>query len=160
MAPLCLASILVGVAKASAAQQAAKDKQDAELQLQRLRTMGRKVTLDELHQNLVLLRPTRDAPDFTPAGCLTTYRAAMESFHINTHNAFLDLVSKVGNKHPDIGSRQLIDLDVLAAETGPDTISLSMLVKLVQANRAACLPPSYADLLRLLKKPDLKYIRF
>ena len=160
MAPLCLASILVGVAKASGAQKAAKDKQDAELQLQRLRTMGRKVTLDELHQNLMLLRPTRDAPDFKPADCLTTSRAAMESFHINTHNAFLDLVSKVGNKHPEIGYRDLIDLDVLAAETGPDTISLSMLVKIVLANRAACLPPSYTDLLRLAKKPDIKYIRF
>ena len=108
MAPLCLASILVGVAKASAAQQAVKDKQDAELQLQRLRTIGRKVTLDELHKAM-----------------------AMKSFHINTHTAFLDLVEKVGNKHPEIGLDTMIDLDVVAAETGPETMSLLTLVILL-----------------------------
>ena len=160
MAPLCLASILVGVANANAAQQAAKDKQDAELQLQRLRAMDRKVTIDYLHKNLVLLRPTRDASELKPAGCLTTYAAAMKSFHVNTHTAFLDLVEKVGNKHTDIGLDTIIDVDVLAAETGPETMSLSMLVKLVLANQPARLPPSYADLLRLVKKPDLKWIRF
>ena len=135
MAPLCLASILVGVAKANAAQQAAKDKQDAELQLQRLRTEGRKVTLDELH------------------------KATMKSFHVNTHTAFLDLVEKVGNKHPDIGLDTRIDLGVVAAETGPDTMSLSTLIKLVLATPGARLPPSYEDLLRLVKKPEPKYIR-
>ena len=136
MAPLCLASILVGVAKASAAQQAVKDKQDAELQLQRLRTIGRKVTLDELHKAM-----------------------AMKSFHINTHTAFLDLVEKVGNKHPEIGLDTMIDLGVVAAETGPETMSLSTLIKLVLANPGARLPPSYEDLLRLVKKPEPKYIR-
>ena len=136
MAPLCLASILVGVAKASAAQQAVKDKQDAELQLQRLRTIGRKVTLDELHKAM-----------------------AMKSFHINTHTAFLDLVEKVGNKHPEIGLDTMIDLDVVAAETGPETMSLSTLIKLVLATPGARLPPSYEDLLRLVKKPEPKYIR-
>ena len=135
MAPLCLASILVGVAKASAAQQAAKDKEDAELQLQRLRTEGRKVTLDELH------------------------KATMKSFHVNTHTAFLDLVEKVGNKHPDIGLDTIIDLDMVAAETGPETMSLSTLIKLVLATPGARLPPSYEDLLRLVKKPEPKYIR-
>ena len=135
MAPLCLASILVGVAKASAAQQAAKDKEDAELQLQRLRTEGRKVTLDELH------------------------KATMKSFHVNTHTAFLDLVEKVGNEHTDIRPDTMIDLDVLAAETGPDTMSLSTLIKLVLATPGARLPPSYEDLLRLVKKPEPKYIR-
>ena len=134
MAPLCLASILVGVAKANAAQQAAKDKQDAELQLQRLRTEGRKVTLDELH------------------------KVAIKSFHINTHTAFLDLVEKVGNKHPDIGLDTIIDVDVLAAETGPETMSLSTLIKLVLAAPAARPPPSYADLLLVMKKPEPKYI--
>ena len=136
MAPLCLASILVGVAKANAAQQAAKDKQDAELQLQRLRTIGRKVTLDELHKAM-----------------------AMKSFHINTHTAYLDLVEKVGNKHPEIGLDTMIDLDVVAAETGPETMSLSTLIKLVLATPGARLPPSYEDLLRLVKKPEPKYIR-
>ena len=135
MAPLCLASILVGVAKANAAQQAAKDKQDAELQLQRLRTEGRKVMLDELH------------------------KVAMKSFHVNTHTAFLDLVEKVGNKHPEIGLDTMIDLDVVAAETGPETMSLSTLIKLVLATPGARLPPSYEDLLRLVKKPEPKYIR-
>ena len=135
MAPLCLASILVGVAKANAAQQAAKDKQDAELQLQRLRTEGRKVTLDELHKAM-----------------------AMKSFHVNTHTAFLDLVEKVGNKHPDIGLDTIIDLDMVAAETGPETMSLSTLIKLVLAAPAARPPPSYADLLLVMKKPEPKYI--
>ena len=135
MAPLCLASILVGVAKARAAQQAAKDKEDAELQLQRLRTEGRKVTLDELH------------------------KATLKSFHVNTHTAFLDLVEKVGNEHTDIRQDTMIDLDVLAAETGPDTMSLSTLIKLVLATPAARPPPSYADLLLVMKKPEPKYIR-
>ena len=134
MAPLCLASILVGVAKANAAQQAAKDKQDAELQLQRLRTEGRKVMLDELH------------------------KVAMKSFHVNTHTAFLDLVEKVGNKHPDIGLDTIIDLDMVAAETGPETMSLSNLIKLVLAAPAARPQPSYADLLLVMKKPEPKYI--
>ena len=134
MAPLCLASILVGVAKANAAQQAAKDKQDAEARLQRLRTEGRKVALDELH------------------------KVAMKSFHVNTHTAFLDLVEKVGNKHPDIGLDTIIDVDVLAAETGPETMSLSTLIKLVLAAPAARPPPSYADLLLVMKKPEPKYI--
>ena len=134
MAPLCLASILVGVAKASAAQQAAKDKEDAELQLQRLRTEGRKVRLDELH------------------------KATMKSFHVNTHTAFLDLVEKVGNKHPDIGLDTIIDVNVLAAETGPETMSLSTLIKLVLAAPAARPQPSYADLLLVMKKPEPKYI--
>ena len=134
MAPLCLASILVGVAKANAAQQAAKDKQDAELQLQRLRTEGRKVMLDELH------------------------KVAMKSFHVNTHTAFLDLVETVGNKHPDIGLDTIIDLDMVAAETGPETMSLSNLIKLVLAAPAARPQPSYADLLLVMKKPEPKYI--
>ena len=134
MAPLCLASILVGVAKANAAQQAAKDKQDAELQLQRLRTEGRKVMLDELH------------------------KVAMKSFHVNTHTAFLDLVEKVGNKHPEIGLDTIIDLDMVAAETGPETMSLSTLIKLVLATPAARPQPSYADLLLVMKKPEPKYI--
>ena len=134
MAPLCLASILVGVAKANAAQQAAKDKQDAELQLQRLRTEGRKVMLDELH------------------------KVAMKSFHVNTHTAFLDLVEKVGNKHPEIGLDTMIDLDVVAAETGPETMSLSTLIKLVLATPGARPQPSYADLLLVMKKPEPKYI--
>ena len=59
MAPLCLASILVGVAKANAAQQAAKDKQDAELQLQRLRTEGRKVMLPSASRALSQPRSDR-----------------------------------------------------------------------------------------------------
>jgi hypothetical protein len=134
MAPLCLTSILVGVAKANAAQQAAKDKQDAEVQLQRLRTEGRKVKLDELH------------------------KVAMKSFHVNTHTAFLDLVEKVGNKHPDIGLDTIIDLDMVAAETGPETMSLSTLIKLVLATPAARPQPSYADLLLVMKKPEPKYI--
>ena len=106
------------------------------MQLQRLRTIGRKVTLDELHKAM-----------------------AMKSFHINTHTAFLDLVEKVGNKHPEIGLDTMIDLDVVAAETGPETMSLSTLIKLVLANPGARLPPSYEDLLRLVKKPEPKYIR-
>jgi hypothetical protein len=161
MAPLCLASILVEVAKASAAQQAAKDKDDAEAHLQTFRAMGAKVSLDELHKNLVLLRPSgENASDMKPAGCLTTYAATMKSFHINVHNAFLDLVEKVGNKHTDIGLDTIIDLDVVAAETGPETMSLSTLIKLVLATPAARPPPSYADLHLVMKKPDLKYIRF
>ena len=53
----------------------------------------------------------------------------------------------------------MIDLDVVAAETGPETMSLSTLIKLVLATPGARLPPSYEDLLRLVKKPDPKYIR-
>ena len=160
MAPLCLTSILVEVAKASAAQSAAKDKEDAESHLQTLRKMGQKVTLDELYKNIALLRPSGDnASDMKPTGCLTTYAATMKSFHINVHDAFLDLVTKVGNKHPDIGLDTRIDLGVVAAETGPDTMSLSTLIKLVLATPGARLPPSYEDLLLVMKKPEPKYIR-
>ena len=41
-----------------------------------------------------------------------------------------------------------------------ETMSLSTLIKLVLATPAARPQPSYADLLLVMKKPDLKYIRF
>ena len=116
---------------------------------------------DVLRENIALLQPSGDnASDTKPTGCLTTYAATTKSFHINVHNAFLDLVEKVGNKHTDIGLDTMIDLDVVAAETGPETMSLSTLIKLVLATPAARPPPSYADLHLVMKKPDLKYIRF
>ena len=126
MAPLCLASILVGVAKANAAQQAAKDKQDAELQLQGMRNMGLKVTLDGLDKNTIPAWPKGDA-------------SAMElvmAAYVKTRSAFLHLATEVGNKHPDIGLDTKIDLDVLVAETGPETMSLSSLIKIVLGTHA------------------------
>ena len=41
------------------------------------------------------------------------------------------LMMTVANKHPDVGLDTMIDVAVLAAETGPNTMSLPMLLKLV-----------------------------
>jgi hypothetical protein len=129
MPPRCLCEILMEVRKDREAQQAAKDKQDAELQLQRMRAMGRKVTLDELDKTTIPAWPRGDA----------SAMEAAKAAYIKTRNAFLHLATEVGNKHPDIGLDTKIDLDLLVAETGPDTMSLPMLVKIVLAT------PAYAD---------------
>ena len=131
MPPRCLCEILMEVRKDREAQQAAKDKEYAELQLQRMRAMGRKVTLDELDKTTIPAWPKGDASAMEAAYIKAAY--------IKTRNGFLHLATEVGNKHPDIGLDTKIDLDVLVAETGPDTISLPMLVKIVLAT------PAYAD---------------
>ena len=109
MPPRCLCEILMEVRKDRKAQQAAKDEQDAELQLQGMRNMGLKVTLDGLDKNTIPAWPRGDA-------------SAMEvtmAAYVKTRSAFLHLATEVGNKHPDIGLDTKIDLDVLVAETGP-----------------------------------------
>ena len=121
MPPRCLCEILMEVRKDSEAQQAAKDKEAAESSLRTLRAMGQKVTLDELDKKTIPTWPKGDA-------------SAMEgtkAAYIKTRSAFLRLATEVGNKHPDINLDTMIDLDVVAAETGPETMSLSTLIKLV-----------------------------
>ena len=121
MPPRCLCEILMEVRKDSEAQQAAKDKEAAESTLRTLRAMGQKVTLDELDKKTIPAWPKGDA-------------SAMEgtkAAYIKTRSAFLRLATEVGNKHPDIGLDTMIDLDVVAAETGPETMPLSSLIKLV-----------------------------
>ena len=88
-------------------EQAAGDKayDDAKVQLQQLRSMGRKTSLDELDKKVDM------------AGV--------------AEGPWMRLMMTVADKHPNIGIDTMIDLDVVAAETGPYTMPLPMLVKLL-----------------------------
>ena len=88
-------------------EQAAGDKayDDAKVQLQQLRAMGRKTSLDELDKKVDM------------AGV--------------AEGQWMRLMMTVADKHPNIGIDTMLDLDVVAAETGPYTMPLPMLVKLL-----------------------------
>ena len=94
-------------------EQAAGDKayDDAKVQLEQLRTMGRKTSLNELDKKVDM------------AGV--------------AEGPWMRLMMTVADKHPNIGIDTMIDLGVLAAETGPYTMPLPMLVKLLLTTPAS-----------------------
>ena len=54
-----------------------------------------------------------------------------EKYDVRANGALRRLAVKVGNKHADVGLDTPLDLNVLAAETGPETMSLLTLVILL-----------------------------
>ena len=70
--------------------------------------MGRKISLDELDKKVYSIDQS-----------------------VLAHGPWMALMMTVANKHPDVGLDTMIDVDVLAAETGPNTMPLPMLIKLV-----------------------------
>ena len=93
-------------------EQVAKKKEldDAFLQLKDLLTMGRKISLDELDKKVYSIDQS-----------------------VLAHGPWMALMMTVANKHPDVGLDTMIDVGVVAAETGPNTMPLPMLVKLLHS---------------------------
>ena len=67
----------------------------------------------------------------------------------DTHTLLMQLAEKVGNKHPELSLETPIDLNVLAAETGPEmpAIQLGFLIRVVISMRI--------DLLDTIKRNHL-----
>ena len=67
----------------------------------------------------------------------------------DTHKLLMQLAEKVGNKHPELSLETPIDLNVLAAETGPEmpAIQLGFLIRVVISKRI--------DLLDTIKRNHL-----
>ena len=105
-----LLNILCAINYTRDPEQVAKKKEldDAFLQLKDLLTMGRKISLDELDKKVYSIDQS-----------------------VLAHGPWMALMMTVANKHPDVGLDTMIDVDVLAAETGPNTMPLPMLIKLV-----------------------------
>ena len=68
---------------------------------------------------------------------------------VDTHKLLMQLAEKVGNKHPELSLETPIDLNVLAAETGPEmpAIQLGFLIRVVISKRI--------DLLDTIKRNHL-----
>ena len=64
-------------------------------------------------------------------GELAKNAECFEKNDVRAHAALRRLAVKVGNKYADVGLDTPLDLDVLAAETGPETMSLLTLVILL-----------------------------
>ena len=109
-----LASILDKARVARLAPIDARRKEECESTLQHWQTTGRKltVTLGELPNS---------------------YRFPFQ-YHgkVSMHEELLRLAEKVGNKHGDIGLDTPIDVTILAAETGPDTMTWPVLLGLLR----------------------------
>ena len=108
-----LCTILCAIHYTQHPEVAAGDKEyhDAFVQIQQLRTMGRKTSLDELDKKVDM------------AGV--------------DNGQWMRLMMTVADKHPDVGVDTMIDLGVLAAETGSYTMPLPMLVKLLLTTPAS-----------------------
>ena len=120
-----LLNILCAINYTRDPEQAAKKKElhDAFLQLQQLRTMGRKISLNELDKKVYAEGYIAAAgADF----CSVHQRVAGDA-----HGPWMALMMRVADKHPDIGLDTMVDVGVLAAETGPNTMPLPMLAKLL-----------------------------
>ena len=72
--------------------------------------MGRKISLDELDKKVYSIDQS-----------------------VLAHGPWMALIMTVANKHPDVGLDTMIDVGVVAAETGPNTMPLPMLVKLLHS---------------------------
>ena len=107
-----LLNILCAINYTRDPEQAAKKKEldDAFLQLKDLLTMGRKISLDELDKKVYSIDQS-----------------------VLAHGPWMALIMTVANKHPDVGLDTMIDVGVVAAETGPNTMPLPMLVKLLHS---------------------------
>ena len=108
-----LASILDKARVARLAPMDAWIKEKADFDLQHWQTTGRKltVTLGELPNSVWYQYHRRD---------------------VSMHNELMRLAEKVGTKHGDIGLDTPIDVNVLAAETGPDTMTWPMLFRILR----------------------------
>ena len=104
-----LADIVLAVRHADDVKAATSIHGDLAFQISDWGARGRKVTFCEL---------AKDAECF-------------ERYGMWTHDALMRLAVKVGNKHADVGLDTPLDLNVLAAETGPETMSLLTLVILL-----------------------------
>ena len=107
-----LLNILCAINYTRDPEQGAKKKEldDAFLQLKDLLTMGRKISLDELDKKVYSIDQS-----------------------VLAHGPWMALMMTVANKHPDVGLDTMIDVGVVAAETGPNTMPLPMLVKLLHS---------------------------
>ena len=107
-----LLNILCAINYTRDPEQVAKKKEldDAFLQLKDLLTMGRKISLDELDKKVYSIDQS-----------------------VLAHGPWMALMMTVANKHPDVGLDTMIDVGVVAAETGPNTMPLPMLVKLLHS---------------------------
>jgi len=108
-----LASILDVARYARLARVDAVIEEEAEFELRHWQTTGRKltVTLGELPNSVWYQYHRRD---------------------VSMHNELMRLAEKVGTKHGDIGLDTPIDVNVLAAETGPDTMTWPMLFRILR----------------------------
>ena len=108
-----LASILDKARVARLAPMDAWIKEKADFDLQHWQTTGRKltVTLGELPNSI---------------------RFPLDMCRSSTHEELMRLAEKVGNKHGDIGLDTPIDVTILAAETGPDTMTWPVLLGLLR----------------------------
>ena len=72
-----------------------------------------------------------------------------DAAEVDTHKLLMQLAEKVGNKHPELSLETPIDLNVLAAETGPEmpAIQLGFLIRVVISKRI--------DLLDTIKRNHL-----
>ena len=89
-----------------------------------------KVCLKDLPKFADALYPANRAP-ILPAYRLTFNELAKNAREFSTFAALRRLAVKVGNKHSEIGLDTKIDVEVLAAGTGPETMSLLTLVILL-----------------------------